>query len=386
MQLLLWADDSEAELRAEMAWTFPDCTVREAAPGLLESDFPLANGRPLPYLAFARQWLPEARPVQAASIRAWVDTLFNILLPALPEQQPWRLHIEPHYGVSSVARMGARAWHSATRPRAARPSPSPAGTSHAGSRATRTHADAGQQRARLIREALLELLKRKRRHLLRQLQPNPDPFTASDSLVQLLLTSPERGFVSVASAPMPFEERHLLSPFPRGQLPPATDKAAPSRAFGKLVEAELRLGRKIAAGEVCVDLGASPGSWTYVAANRGASVVAVDRSPLREDLMHHPSVNFLPGDAFQFKPTRPADWLLCDVIAPPEQTLELLDRWLQNRWCRYFVVTFKLRDEDVARTLPELKRALPALTRELFLTRLNTNKKELSAFGESLLR
>jgi 23S rRNA (cytidine2498-2'-O)-methyltransferase len=100
-----------------------------------------------------------------------------------------------------------------------------------------------------------------------------------------------------------------------------------------------------------VDLGAAPGSWTYLALNRGAHVTAVDRSPLRQDLMNHPRLRFMRGDAFQFKPPLPVDWLLCDVVAAPERSAELLLRWLRNRWCRHFVVTLKLKHESTA-TLP----------------------------------
>ena len=57
-------------------------------------------------------------------------------------------------------------------------------------------------------------------------------------------------------------------------------------------EAEARLGRRIAPGDRCVDLGASPGSWTYVAVTRGARVTAVDRSELRPDLMQSRQVRF----------------------------------------------------------------------------------------------
>jgi 23S rRNA (cytidine2498-2'-O)-methyltransferase len=77
---------------------------------------------------------------------------------------------------------------------------------------------------------------------------------------------------------MPFVFRSLLSPYPKGEIPVASDKAAPSRAFSKLLEAEQRLGCRIRPGETCVDLGASPGSWSYVALNRGARVIAVDRA------------------------------------------------------------------------------------------------------------
>ena len=232
------------------------------------------------------------------------------------------------------------------------------------------------------------MLQKKRRHLMRQLRPEPVPFTPQDSLVQLLLTAPDTGFISVALAPLPFEQRRLISPFPKGELPVASDKTAPSRAFAKLVEAELRLGRSIQRGETCVDLGAAPGSWTYVAVSRGASVIAVDRSPLREDLMQSPQVDFQSGDAFRFQPPRPVDWLLCDVIAAPERTAELLLEWLRRGWCRHFVVTLKVgkgqmtgSDGTGAEALARLKRELPPLTRELYLTRLCANKREVCAFG-----
>jgi 23S rRNA (cytidine2498-2'-O)-methyltransferase len=242
-------------------------------------------------------------------------------------------------------------------------------------------AEAGRHRCRLIRQAMVEMLQKKRRHLLRQLRPDPVPFTPNDSLVQLMLTAPDAGFLSVAHAPIPFDCRHGVSPFPKGAVPLASDKAAPSRAFAKLAEAELRLGRSIRAGESCVDLGASPGSWTWLAASRGASVIAVDRSPLREDLMGDARVAYQRGDAFSYTPSRPVDWLLCDVIGAPERAAALLLEWARRQWCRYFVVTLKLGDSPGDEALTLLKEALPPLTGELFLMRLCANKKEVCAFG-----
>jgi 23S rRNA (cytidine2498-2'-O)-methyltransferase len=372
MHLLLWAEDSEAELRREFAQCFPAAPVQRVAASLIETDFGIVAGKRLPQLAFARQWLPHARAAGGESIRAWAGELFASVAGVLPDGQPWSLHIAPHYGRREAHRIGARAWHSAVRagsaPRAGEASPAP-------------DTEAGQHRCRLIREALIEILRKKRRHLLRHLRDEPAPFTAEDSLVQLLLTAPQAGFISVAAAPLPFEQRHLLSAFPNGEVPVASDKAAPSRAFAKLVEAELRLGRAIGPGETCVDLGAAPGSWTYVAVARGACVRAVDRSPLRADLMESRQVTFQPGDAFRFEPRMPVDWLLCDVLAAPARTAELLLEWLQRQWCRHFVVTLKLKDAPGVEALALLKRQLPPLTTELFLTRLCANKKEVCAFG-----
>ena len=398
MHLLLWAEDSEAELRSELAQSTAGGVI-EPADGSLASAVPPPagslvvswSGSPslrLPYLVFARQLLPDALPVRAESVRGWASRIFEAVAGMLPDDQPWSLHVEPHYGTRATHRIGARAWHSASRgwtgegkgPRCGRQPP----------RNEQPDADAGRHRCRLIREATIELLQRKRRHLLHRLRPEPMPFTANDSLVQVLLTAPDNGFLSVAVAPLPSEQRHLLSPFPKGEIPVASDKSAPSRAFSKLVEAELRLGRGVQGDETCVDLGAAPGSWTYVAVSRGASVIAVDRSPLREDLMHSPQVDFRPGDAFRFQPPRPVDWLLCDVIAAPDRTAELLAEWLRRGWCRHFVVTLKVGKAQTtggetagAEALARLKHELPPMTGELFLTRLCANKREVCAFGSA---
>jgi 23S rRNA (cytidine2498-2'-O)-methyltransferase len=397
MHLLLCAEDSEAELKSELVHSFPQAPVWPGGAALLETEFAIPAGQRLPLVVFARQWLPHARRVQAESVRAWANELFTSIAGVLPDAQPWALHIEPHYAVRETHRIGARAWHSLRNqyqaPNAKHQTPTPRGRSGepslsnskspiSNSSERGPSGEAGRHRCELIRAALLETLQRKRRHLLRHLRGEPGPFTATDSLVQLFLTAPDAGFISVAQAPVPFEQRHLLSPFPKGEVPLASDKTAPSRAFAKLLEAELRLGRAIQAGESCVDLGASPGSWTYVAAQRGARVIGVDRSELRADLMANPKVEFVPGDAFRFQPSRPVDWLLCDVIAPPERTAELLLQWLHRGWCRYFVVTLKLKDTSGESAVAQLKRELPPLTQELFLTRLCANKKEVCVFGQ----
>jgi 23S rRNA (cytidine2498-2'-O)-methyltransferase len=382
MHVLLWAEDSEAELRTEIAAALPGTTV-EPMSTVLVAKFPVVAGVRLPHLVFARQWLPNARKLHAESVRAWGNAIFTEVAAQLPEGDRWFLHIEPRYSAPATHRMGARAWHSCTRFVApARPVAQSRATLGLGRAADPA---AGRNRCRLIREALLEMLAKKRRHLLRRLSDDPRPFSPDDSLVQVLLTSPEAGWISVAASPLPFEQRQLLSPFPSGEIEPATDKSAPSRAFAKFVEAQARLGREIHPGESCVDLGASPGSWTYVAVNQGGRVLSVDRSPLRDELMRHSHVQYQQGDAFRFTPSRPVDWLLCDVIAPIERSADLLLRWLRCGWCRHFVVTLKLKDDGGTETLSKLKSELPQLASTFWLTRLTANKKEACAFGSVAL-
>lgn len=301
--------------------------------------------QPRPLLVFARQWLPQARPESAASIRAWVDLLFESVCHALADNPPWRLHLVPRYADAQPA---------------------------------------GHHRCRLIREALVDRLRRQRRHLLRRLAESTAPFTPDEALVQLLLTAPEAGYLSVAPPPVPSVQRARLSPFPLGQVPVASDKAAPCRAFAKLLEAEARLGLAIQPADHCVDLGASPGSWSYVALSRGAHVTAIDRSPLRPDLMRHPRLAFHPGDAFAFTPERPVDWLLCDVIAAPERSLDLLRHWLDRNACRNFVVTLKFKGTADYPILDPVKSWLPPLANPFVLTRLCANRNEVCTAGVRL--
>lgn len=340
MHLFLTEPGDEPFLSDELKRTFVGVGPELLAPGLLRAEMSLQTATPLT-LAFARQTLPDAHAVKAQSIRDWSERLFEAVASRLPEGQPWRLHLAPHYGGEG----------------------------------------AGGNRVNFIREAFRDQLRKRRRHLLRLLEPVETPFREGTSLVQLLLTAPDTGFLSVAPAPLPWQLRRSLWPFPKGEVPVASDKGAPSRAFAKLVEAELRLGLRIAADETCVDLGACPGSWTYVAANRGARVSAVDRSPLREDLMANPLVTFQQGDAFKFSPEVPVDWLLCDVIAAPERSIELVLDWVRERRCRRFIVTIKFKGQGDYGKLEPLKHALPVLCKEFFLTRLCANKNEACVAG-----
>lgn len=340
MHLLLTEPGDEPFLCDELKRTFVGAEAELLAHGLLRTDAVLQSTTP-PVLAFARQLLPNAEPVSAASIREWSERLFEAVASRLPEGQPWRLHLAAHYGGEG----------------------------------------AGENRVRFIREALREQLRKRRRQRLRLLEHAETPFRETTSLVQLLLTAPDTGFLSVAPAPLPWQLRRCVWPFVKGELPVASDKAAPSRAFTKLVEAEQRLGLRIAVDETCVDLGACPGSWSYVALNRGARVIAVDRSPLREDLMANPRLTFHQGDAFKFVPEAPVDWLLCDVIAAPERSVELVLDWARQRRCRRFIVTIKFKGQSDYGKLEPLKHALPALCKEFFLTRLCANKNEACVAG-----
>jgi 23S rRNA (cytidine2498-2'-O)-methyltransferase len=139
------------------------------------------------------------------------------------------------------------------------------------------------------------------------------------------------------------------SPFPCGAVRFVEDREGPpSRAYLKLWEALTRLGRHPLPGEHCLDLGASPGGWTWALARLGARVTAVDKAPLELRVMAMPGVAWRQESAFALEP-EPVDWLFSDVICYPTRLLALVRRWLPV--ARNLVCTVKFQggtDHEVA--------------------------------------
>lgn len=145
----------------------------------------------------------------------------------------------------------------------------------------------------------------------------------------------------------------------------ADDPLAPSRSYLKVEEAYAVLGREPASGETVCDLGAAPGGWSYSAAKRGAHVVAVDNGPLKGGALDHPNIEHRREDAFRFAPAegQPFDWLFCDLVEEPHHVLrDILNPWLERRWCRRFVVNLKFGRVDAIALLRELRQPGAPLT------------------------
>ncbi|HSW73400.1 MAG TPA: SAM-dependent methyltransferase [Chlamydiales bacterium] len=104
----------------------------------------------------------------------------------------------------------------------------------------------------------------------------------------------------------------------------------PSRAYLKLWEVLTRIGKEPQKDDQCLELGASPGSWTWVLQKLGAKVFAFDRAPLDPKIQSLPGVKFEARDAFSLKPQDFPDvkWVFSDVICYPEKLFEWLEQWL----------------------------------------------------------
>jgi 23S rRNA (cytidine2498-2'-O)-methyltransferase len=136
------------------------------------------------------------------------------------------------------------------------------------------------------------------------------------------------------------------SPFPNGEISFVEDRLGPpNRAYLKLWEALTLAGRRPGPGSLCLDLGSSPGGWSWALAKLGARVISIDKAPLDPAVAAMPGVEFRQASAFALEPHEigPVDWLFSDVVCYPARLLGLVERWLVSGLARNFVCTVKFQ-------------------------------------------
>jgi 23S rRNA (cytidine2498-2'-O)-methyltransferase len=149
------------------------------------------------------------------------------------------------------------------------------------------------------------------------------------------------------------------SPWPMGIPRLKFPAAAPSRSTLKLEEAFLAFLSdeertvRLRRGLTAVDLGASPGGWTWQFVSRGIRVVAVDNGRMDGQLLGSGLVQHVRGDGFTFAPRQHVDWMVCDIVEQPSRIARLAAQWLSRKWCRQAIFNLKLpmkkRYEEVCR-------------------------------------
>ncbi|MFT4060447.1 MAG: SAM-dependent methyltransferase [Legionella sp.] len=152
----------------------------------------------------------------------------------------------------------------------------------------------------------------------------------------------------------------------------------PNRAYLKLWEALTLLGRYPKTGDLAIDLGASPGGWTYVMHSLGAKVTAVDKAPLAPNIASLPSVTSVQQSAFAIEPYQMEqnyDWVLSDIACYPERAYTLIKKWIASGKAKQLIFTIKLQGKTDMDTLKKLQ-TIP----NSYLTNLYYNKHEATFF------
>lgn len=123
---------------------------------------------------------------------------------------------------------------------------------------------------------------------------------------------------------------------------------AASRSTLKLAEALFTLLSEeertshLRAGLPAVDLGAAPGGWTWQLAHRGLNVTAVDNGPMAASVMATGMVEHVRADGFTWRPRRPVEWLVCDMVEQPSRVAALVADWIGSGRCRRSIFNLKL--------------------------------------------
>lgn len=165
------------------------------------------------------------------------------------------------------------------------------------------------------------------------------------------------------------------SPFPNGVVPFIEDRTAPSRAYLKLWEFFTLSGYRPLSSAKCLDLGSSPGGWTWVLAQLGCEVIAVDKAPLAANLEKNKRIHSLKKDAFTLAPEAvgPIDWLFSDLICYPPKLYELVEKWRESKMVKNFVCTIKFQGKTDFESLERFL-AIPGSQ----IQHLSANKHEVT--------
>ncbi len=163
------------------------------------------------------------------------------------------------------------------------------------------------------------------------------------TLPRLHIFFPDQSRALIASSD-PYNSSSALNGIHRVSMSPD----APSRSYLKLAEAfEVFLDTKEQAQHLkprmtAVDLGAAPGGWTWQLVQRGLKVIAVDNGPLKGAAAGHPSIKHLRQDGFRYRPQRPVDWLVCDMVEQPQRVAALMTEWFISGLTQHAIFNLKL--------------------------------------------
>ncbi|MDP3561232.1 MAG: SAM-dependent methyltransferase [Legionellaceae bacterium] len=156
----------------------------------------------------------------------------------------------------------------------------------------------------------------------------------------------------------------------------------PNRAYLKLWEALTLLSKYPQKGDTALDLGASPGGWTYVLQSLGARVTAVDKALLDPKIANLPHVTFLKQSGFALDPNtldNTYDWVLSDIACYPDRAYALIMKWITSGKAKNMIFTIKLQGKTDLPTI-QLFKTIPNSS----ILNLYYNKHEATFFYPAL--
>lgn len=141
---------------------------------------------------------------------------------------------------------------------------------------------------------------------------------------------------------------HTTSRYPLGKIEFIENKEIPpSRAYLKLWEFFTVHCASPAPHTHVIDMGSSPGGWSWVLSELNLDVISVDKAPLDPKIAKAKNITFLQESAFGLEPKKMStvQWLFSDIICYPERLLTFVKKWMQESNVQNFVCTIKFQGE-----------------------------------------
>lgn len=162
---------------------------------------------------------------------------------------------------------------------------------------------------------------------------------------------------------------------------------APSRVYRKIQEAIAWSGAPLKPAQTVLDIGCAPGGGTLMLLERGLHVVGIDPGAMDPSLaawgaqFRHLQLPF--QDVTPAQIGTPVDWIVYDVNLNPLQMLGPLVRLARGLpTLRGFLITLKLNTDDSPARIPAMLDRLRSIgLRELRVTQLPANRREVLAYG-----
>ena len=149
--------------------------------------------------------------------------------------------------------------------------------------------------------------------------------------------------------------------FPLGWHEFAEDKTMPpNRAYLKLWEIISVYNIVPEADSKVIEIGASPGGWSWVLSQITNQVYTFDRAPLAPQIQKIENISHSEGDAFKISPEYYKDctWFFSDIICTPEKLFEVLQPWIKAGYIKNFVCTIKFKgacDFDILKKFADIE-------------------------------
>ncbi|MCS6838584.1 MAG: hypothetical protein NZ480_07020 [Bdellovibrionaceae bacterium] len=122
-------------------------------------------------------------------------------------------------------------------------------------------------------------------------------------------------------------------------------KEPPSRAYLKLSEVFLRKKTWPQSFHKVLELGSSPGGWTWLLSQLGCSIECIDKGTMSSEILNNKNVTWHKTSAFSWVKKHSVvgfDWLFSDMACSPEKLLDLIEWTVQQNPQIRIVATIKL--------------------------------------------